>query len=211
MLNKRIKSLFVAGLLIAGMSGNAFAAELPKGPFTSYQTYPTISDKSSEASFQDGAIVVDVSIDGNYANQDVYMYEVLWNPNKYDVTKITLILDDGYEIYTDLTSEHRSPTEDSTEVEGFKVYKGQGSYKKGKIVKEIRVEYDYSANVTDTDENGKPDFKDDNPTDPDTPNKPVKVDDPSTGDAGVAGLLLAAVGIGTGLVVVNKGKDDEEE
>lgn len=207
MLNKRIKSLFVAGLVILGMSGNAFAAGESTSQFTSYQTYPTISDESSEAVFQDGAIVVDVSIDGNYANQDVYMYEVLWNPNKYDVTKITLILDDGYEIYTDLTSEYRSPTEDSTEVEGFKVYKGQGSYKKGKIVKEIRVEYDYG---TDTDEDGIPDFKDDSPTVPDTPNKPEKVD-PETGDAGVAGLLLAAVGIGTGLVVVNKGKEDEEE
>lgn len=207
MLNKRIKSLFVAGLVILGMSGNAFAAELPKGPFTSYQTYPTISDKSSEAVFQNGAITVDVSIDDNYESQAVYMYKVLWNPNKYDVTKITLILDDEHEISTDLTSEQRPSTKDSTEVEGFKVFEDQGAYEKGKKVKEIRVEYNYSANVTDTDENGKPDFKDDNPIDPE---KPVKVD-PETGDAGVAGLLLAAVGIGTGLVVVNKGKDDEEE
>lgn len=207
MLNKRIKSLFVAGLVILGMSGNAFAAEVPKGPFTSYQTYPTILDESSEAVFQGGAIVVDVSIDDSYDGQDVYMYKVLWNPNKYDVTKITLILDDGHEISTDLTSEHRPSTKDSTEVEGFKVFEDQRAYAKGKKVIKIQVEYDYG---TDTDEDGIPDFKDDNPTVPDTPNKPEKVD-PPTGDAGVAGLLLAAVGIGTGLVVVNKGKDDEEE
>lgn len=209
MLNKRIKSLLVAGLVILGMSGNVFAAEVPKGPFTSYQTYPTILDESSEAVFQGGAIVVDITeLEESTESQDVYHYSLEWNNHKFKMNKLILFLDNGDKIEENLNSGSGiAQTKDVEGKQNFKLFKSQTAVAEDAKIVKIQVEYDYG---TDTDEDGKPDFKDDKPTVPDTPNKPEKVD-PETGDAGVAGLLLAAVGIGTGLVVVNKGKDDEEE
>lgn len=207
MLNKRIKSLFVAGLVILGMSGNAFAAEVPKGPFTSYQTYPTILDESSEAVFQDGAIVVDIKLDESSDEQDMYINNIKWNAHKFNVKKVIYTFSDNTTHEYDFATSYGSRVTDVEGLENFKQLNDSFAYTKGFKITKIQVEYDYGV---DTDKDGKPDFKDDKPTDPDTPNKPEKVD-PATGDAGVAGLLLAAVGIGTGLVVVNKGKDDEEE
>lgn len=209
MLNKRIKSLFVAGLVILGMSGNAFAAEVPKGPFTSYQPCSAILDESSEAVFQNGAIVVDIiELEESTESQDVYHYSLEWNNYKFKMNKLTLFLDNGDKIEENLNSASGiAQTKDVEGKENFKLFKSQTAVAEDAKIVKIQVEYDYG---TDTDGDGKPDFKDDKPTDPDNPSEPEKVD-PETGDAGVAGLLLAAVGIGTGLVVVNKGKDDEEE
>ena len=203
MLNKRIKSLLVAGLVILGMSGNAFAAGESTSQFTSYQLCSTILDGSSEAVFQNGAIVVDIiELEESTESQDVYHYSLEWNNHKFKMNKLTIFLDNGKTIVEDLNSTSGiAQTKDVAGKENFKFFKSQTAVAEDAKMVKIQVEYDYG---TDTDGDGKPDFKDDKPTEPE------KVD-PPTGDAGVAGLLLAAVGIGTGLVVVNKGKDDEEE
>ena len=83
----------------------------------------------------------------------------------------------------------------------------------------VTICYEY-ADRTDTDGNGVPDFKDDNAVDPnpgdpepdpDPDSEEPEIDDPETGDVGIAGLVLAATALSAGIIINNKGKDDEEE
>jgi hypothetical protein len=59
MLNKKIKSLFVAGLLVFGMNGAAFAegADLPKTS-TSIIEYPKFEEGKRIIELQGGLIIV---------------------------------------------------------------------------------------------------------------------------------------------------------
>lgn len=204
-MNKKLKSLLVAGLLVVGMSGNVFADEIPQGPFVSYKTYPTLLDESSEAVFQNGAIVVDVSKE-ELSEQDVFHYSLEWNSHKFKMNKLILFLEDGSTITEHLDSASGiAQTEDVVGKENFKIFKSQTATVSGSNIVKIQVQYEYG---TDTDGDGIPDFKDDEPVTP--PGKP-EISDPETGDSGlitVVGTSVATLSA-VGLFLVNKKKEDE--
>ena len=62
-MNKKIKSLLVAGLLVVGMSGNAFAAEEAELPAVSTSTIsnPVFEDGKRVVELQGGLIVVEMT------------------------------------------------------------------------------------------------------------------------------------------------------
>ena len=203
-MNKRIKSLIVAGMMVVGMSGSVFANEIPQGPFVSYKTHPTLLDESSEAVFQNGAIVVDVSKE-ELSEQDVFHYSLEWNSHKFKMNKLILFLEDGNTIEEDLNSASGvAQTKDVEGKENFKIFKSQSATSSGSNIVKIQVQYEYG---TDTDGDGIPDFKDDEPV---TPGKP-EISDPETGDSGlitVVGTSVATLSA-VGLFLVNKKKEDE--
>ena len=204
-MSKKIKSLLIAGLLVLGMGGTAFANEIPQGPFVSYKTHPTLLDESSEAVFQNGAIVVDVSKE-ELSEQDVFHYSLEWNSHKFKMNKLILFLEDGRTLTEHLDSASGiAQTKDVEGKENFKIFKSQTATISGSNIVKIQVQYEYG---TDTDGDGIPDFKDDEPVTP--PGEP-EISDPETGDSslitvvGTSVVTLSAVG----LFLVNKKKEDE--
>lgn len=201
---KKLKSLLVAGLLVVGMSGSVFANEIPQGPFVSYKTHPTLLDESSEAVFQNGAIVVDVSKE-ELSEQDVFHYSLEWNSHKFKMNKLILFLEDGSTIEEDLNSVSGvAQTEDVEGKENFKIFKSQTATSSGSNIVKIQVEYEYG---TDTDGDGIPDFKDDTPVEPEEP----EIHDPETGDSSLVTVVGASVITlsAAGLFILNKKKEDE--
>lgn len=197
MLNKRIKSLLVAGLLIFSMSGAVFAegADLPKEATIKIE-YPDFGASTQKIyELQDGKILLTLNDDSSG-----YRAFVNWVAAEYKVTQIRLFFDDGSHSVIDV----KLPGEAK---EGENCYEAKligDKYKVsvGNITTDrqlIRVEIDY-INLT----------KSDNPvTPPVTPDPEEKVTDPETGDASIMPIVATAVLSAAGLYIVCK-KDDEE-
>jgi hypothetical protein len=195
MLNKKIKSLFVAGLLVVGMGVakfDSFALE----PITSTITNPKLIDNKKTISLQGGSIIVEVT-----KTEDGYIFEPRWDSNKFKVLDIKAHYDD--ELNTVINSESCFVSSKCYPIqENSNVYKSDAIDMKIDA-NLIMVEVVFMP--IDKDNNGKPDFKDSKPVDP----NPEEIKDPETGDTSIMPIVVTAVASAAGLFALNK-KDDEE-
>lgn len=197
MLNKRIKSLLVTGLLVFSMSGAVFAegADLPKEATIKIE-YPDFGASTQKIyELQDGKIVLTLNDDSSG-----YRAFVNWVAEEYKVTQIRLIFDDESNSVIDVklpgeTKEGQNCYDAVLDGDKYKVSVGNITTDR----QLIRVEIDY-INLT----------KSDNPVIPPTEDpKEENIDDPDTGDASIMPIVVTAVASAAGLYVLNK-KDDEE-
>jgi hypothetical protein len=195
MLNKKIKSLFVAGLLVVGMGVakfDSFALE----PITSTITNPKLIENKKTISLQGGSIIVEVT-----KTEDGYIFKPRWDSNKFKVLDIKAHYDD--ELNTVINSESYFVSSKCYPIE-----------ENSNVYKSDAIDMKIDANLImvevvfmpiDKDNNGKPDFKDSKPVDP----NPEEIKDPETGDTSIMPIVVTAVASAAGLFVLNK-KDDEE-
>ena len=196
MLNKRIKSLLVAGLLVIGMSGNAFALEKNKynGNDGQGQCSHTVSDDNKLENPSVGehtlgdVIKITVSADKKYAK-----VEPLKDAYGYNLAKIKAVHMKGgpnYNCYVLGNGE--------TWVENLSCPLNGG----GKIPEISHITVDYE--VVPESERPVPDDKSDTPIDPGSGGTK-----PPTGDTSIMPIVVTAVASAAGLFILNK-KDDEE-
>lgn len=198
-MNKKIKSLLVAGLLVVGMSGNVFADDdtpiVP--PHESSITHIVLGD---EYSLQDGGLKVTLDPSGML----VLKTSLDFNEN-YNLLNVMITLDDG--------------TVENVTIDKFTTYGvGDGieyqlNLASGRIdrldVDAVKVCFEY-VDSTDSDNDGVPDFKDDEPVNPEPPvEEEPEINDPNTGDAGMMVGVITVAAASIGLFVVNKKKDEE--
>jgi hypothetical protein len=195
MLNKRIKSLLVAGLLVLGM-GFAKVDSYALEPITSTITNPKLIENKKTISLQGGSIIVEVT-----KTEDGYIFEPRWDSNKFKVLDIKAHYDD--ELNTVINSESYFASSKCYPIEeNSNVYKSDAIDMKINA-NLIKVEVVFMP--IDKDNNGIPDFKDSKPVDP----NPEEIKDPETGDTSIMPIVVTAVVSAAGLFVLNK-KDDEE-
>lgn len=209
MLNKRIKSLLVAGLVILGMSGNAFALETtvisgndnassnPEN-FCGH-TGSKLNTGEPGEHILDGKIKIVISDDGKYASvtslkEKIKVLEDGKEVEKeFDMVKIKYVHvkgADAYNCYTFAENENGGSNFSSP-------------LKNGKIpgISHITVVYE----VID---NSKKSNIPETPITPDVPTTPT-TQEPVTGDASIMPIVATAAISAVGLLVLNK-KDDEE-
>ena len=195
MLNKRIKSLLVAGLVIFGI-GFAKVDSYALEPITSTITNPKLIENKKTISLQGGSIIVEVT-----KTEDGYIFEPRWDSNKFKVTNIKAYYDD--EINTGISSESYFVSSKCHPIqENSNVHKSDAIDMKTNA-NLIKVEVIFMP--IDKDNNGKPDFKDSKPVDP----NPEEIKDPETGDTSMIAIIGIATASAAGLVLTRK-KDDEE-
>jgi hypothetical protein len=195
MLNKRIKSLLVAGLLVLGM-GFAKVDSYALEPITSTITNPKLIENKKTISLQGGSIIVEVT-----KTEDGYIFKPRWDSNKFKVLDIKAHYDD--ELNTVINSESYFVSSKCYPIEeNSNVYKSDAIDMKINA-NLIKVEVIFMP--IDEDNNGIPDFKDSEPVDP----NPEEIKDPETGDTSIMPIVVTAVVSAAGLFVLNK-KDDEE-
>jgi hypothetical protein len=205
MLNKRIKSLLVAGLLVFSMGFakvDSFAAEPLMSEITDIEFVK--GEEQKVVTLQHGYITVTMNknADGKY---DIV---VKWDKTVLDVVKVESIFETN-SLFSSLNSCY-SHTDDGQYITivikdaniGPDAF---GSPNYGELTK-VNVYF----NLVDSDKDGAPDFKDDTPK-PEEPEEPKdpNVKDPETGDASMIAVVGIAVASAVGLYAVNK-KDDEE-
>jgi LPXTG-motif cell wall-anchored protein len=196
MLNKRIKSLLVAGLLVLGM-GFAKVDSLALEPITSTITNPKLIDDKKTISLQGGAIIVEVT-----KTEDGYVFEPRWDSNKFKVLDIKAHYDD--ELNTVINSESYFVSSKC-----YPIQENSNVYKSDAIDMKINanlIKVEVIFMPIDEDNNGIPDFKDSEPVDP---NPEEEIKDPETGDTSMIAIIGIATASAAGLVLTRK-KDDEE-
>lgn len=203
MLNKRIKSLLVAGLLVFSMSGAVFAngSDLPANG-TIKIDYPDFGAKSYKeyTELQGGKIHLTLYKDGNS-----YRADVKWDPSVIKVTGIKMTYEkaEGETVETYSTRDIKLPDEVQDDQGCYVAVKEGDLYKVTNIAdgisgkKLVKVEIMF-VNLT----------KGQQGTDPEEDPK-EKIDDPNTGDASIMPIVATAILSAAGLYVVCK-KDDEE-
>ena len=222
MLNKRIKSLLVAGLLVFSMSFakvDSFAAEPLVSKVTNIEFVK--GEEQKVVKLQHGYITVTM----NKNAEGKYDVIVKWDKTVLDVVKVESILETNT-LFSDLNTcySHEDDGQYITIVikdvnigpEAF------GSPNYGEL-KGVNVYF----NLVDNDKDGEPNFKDDtpngpeeepeeppvdpedpNPEEPEQPKEPNK-EDPETGDASMIAVVGIAVVSAAGLYIVSR-KEDEE-
>jgi LPXTG-motif cell wall-anchored protein len=196
MLNKRIKSLLVAGLLVLGM-GFAKVDSYALEPITSTITNPKLIENKKTISLQGGSIIVEVT-----KTEDGYIFEPRWDSNKFKVTDIKAHYDD--ERNTVINSESYFVSSKC-----YPIQENSNVYKPDAIDMKINanlIKVEVIFMPVDKDNNGIPDFKDSKPVDP---NPKEEIKDPETGDASMIAIIGIAAASAAGLVLTRK-KDDEE-
>lgn len=196
MLNKRIKSVLVAGLVILGM-GFAKVDSYALEPITSTITNPKLIENKKTISLQGGSIIVDVT-----KTEDGYVFEPRWDSNKFKVTNIKAYYDDA--VNTGISSESYFVSSKCHPIqENSNVHKSDAIDMKTNA-NLIKVEVIFMP--IDKDNNGIPDFKDSKPVDP---NPEEETKDPETGDGSMIAIIGIAAASAAGLVLT-RNKDDEE-
>ena len=230
-MNKKIKTLLVAGLLVVGMGGKAFAAE----PFVSKIENPQIEEGvQKDISFQDGAILLNVNQgDGYY-----YYITTNWDSTKFKVISVTTYFEDGSYIINE--TQFKDGEDCATIIKEGDLYKVNLTNDLNQKIVKVEVKYD----AVDSDGDGVPDFKDDEPVappvdpeeppvdpeeppvdpeeppvDPEEPpvdpeEPPVEepkeeITDPETGDSSVMLLAGTAVISAGGIYVLTRKKDEK--
>lgn len=184
---KKVKCLLVAGLLVLGMSGNAFAAETPA---VSTIANPKFEEGEFNKQLQEGNIVIKAT------EQDGYYYYVTteWNSDKIKVIDVKLHFEDGSVVYNEaLFKEDKCGV--VQDKEGWKYVNLVNDVDK-KVVK-IEV-------VFEPVKGNDPVVP---PVEPE-PEEEVK-DDPQTGDSSIllyVGTATASIG---GLYVLTRKKEDK--
>lgn len=193
-MNKKIKSLLVAGLLVVGMSGNVFAAEsdLPSIS-TSTITQPKFEDGKRIVELQGGLIIVEMTEKEN----GEYDIVVKWEDESIKILGVKSYYENGSIDHTNYFEElyHCNTLEGEG---GFLkgTVSGGGNGVSGPLGELVKVEVTFE-NLTKGDEPVVP------------PEKPEEgIDDPETGDAGMMVGIATATLASLGLVVVNKKKDE---
>ena len=196
MLNKRIKSLLVAGLVILGM-GFAKVDSLALEPITSTITNPKLIENKKTISLQGGSIIVEVT-----KTEDGYIFEPRWDSNKFKVLDIKAHYDD--ELNTVINSESYFVSSKC-----YPIQENSNVHKSDAIDMKINanlIKVEVIFMPIDEDNNGIPDFKDSKPVDP---NPEEEIKDPETGDTSMIAIIGIATASAAGLVLTRK-KDDEE-
>lgn len=207
-MNKKIKSLLVAGLLVVGMSGNAFAYSTFEGNDSNTEIVAEKHEgllqakidnpKAGETyTLQDGNIIVVISEDGKSATVQTKEGATV------TVTHVHMKGGNGFNCYT---AEEGLVDMQCPENKGGKIPE----------ISHITVIFDY-ADKTDTDEDGVPDFKDDEPIappeeepKPEEPKDP-EITDPETYDGSMIAVGATVVVAGGAIYVLNRKKDEDEE
>ena len=195
MLNKRIKSLLVAGLLVLNMSGAVFAAEteLPKES-TSKIENPIFTSGKHETSLQGGLIKVEMS---EKENGDVDI-KLSWD------SKIKIKGVRTYYVNAENAADQGSINHTNYFENWYhcNTLAKEGEYNVGTVLggiegkKLVRIEIDFE-NLAKS-------------SVPVTPLVPAqKVTDPETGDASMIAVVGIAVASAAGLYIVSR-KEDEE-
>ena len=199
MLNKRIKSLLVAGLLVFSMSGAVFATdgegtELPKQATIKLEN-PKFEEGKRTVEFQGGLVKLELT---EKENGDIDI-KVLWHAENIEILGVRSYYENEANAEDKGSIDHTNYFEEwydcNTLVKEGEFYTGTvlGGIQGKKL---IRVEIDYQ-NLT----------KSSRPVTPTVPEE--KVTDPATGDASIIPMVVTAAISAAGLFVLNK-KDDEE-
>ena len=212
-MNKKVKALLVAGLLVVGMSGNIFAyntfegndsnteivSEKHEGLFQAKIENPKAGETYT---LQDGNIIVIISEDGKSATVQTKEGATV------TVTHVHMKGGNGFNCYT---AGEGLVNMQCPENNGGKIPE----------ISHITVVFDY-VDKTDTDGDGTPDFKDDTPKPPEEepkpeePKPPVEPEEPEIVDPETYDGSMIAVGVGVviaggALYLVNKKDDDDDE
>lgn len=201
-MNKKIKSLVVAGLLVIGMSGSVFANEvdLPKVG-TAVIENPAFEAGVRVVSLQDGLITVTIT-----ENEDG-TYDILttWDSTKVNVTGLKTFYENGSIVSDDFFNPDYHCANIIKEGDIYKVsLEGlaevpEGLDSMGKLVK-IEVTFE---NLTKGSEPVEP------PVDPEPPVVPEEeITDPETGDASSMVFVATAL-LSAGALVFTRKKDEE--
>ena len=196
-MNKKIKSLLVAGLLVVGMSGNVFADDVHVNDALIVENI-----KLDEVFiFQDNNVFLELDGPSNILLADI---KAAW-VEKYNITYVKLILKDGSEVNVpmekiNVENNGSGLIRNSVDLDDLDDPLGASDVKTVKI----GIDYKYPQ---DEDGNGVPDFKDDEPVDPPVEEEP-EINDPNTGDAGMMVGVITVAAASIGLFVVNKKKDE---
>ena len=195
-MNKKVKSLIVAGLLVFGMAGSAFAAEseLPSVS-TSEITHPKFEDGKRVVELQGGLIVVEMTEKEN----GEYDIVVKWKEESIKILGVKSYYENGSIDHTNYFEElyHCNTLGEEGEFVFGKVL-GGGEGFSGPLGKLVKVEVTFE-NLTKGDEPVVP---------PVTPPE-EEIDDPETGDAGIMVGVITVAAASVGLFVINKKKDEE--
>lgn len=197
MMNKKVKSLLVAGLLVFSMVGNAFAeeSELPSVS-TSAITYPNFEDGKRVVELQGGLIVVEMTEKEN----GEYDIVVKWKGESIKILGVKTYYENGSIDHTNYFEElyHCNTLgEDGEFVFGEVLGGGEGF--SGPLGKLVKVEITFE-NLTKGDEPVEP------PVEPEE-----GIIDPETGDKSMIAIGVGVVVAGGVLYAVNRKKDDNEE
>ena len=198
-MNKKVKSLLVAGLLVFSMAGSAFAAEESELPSvsTSAITHPKFEDGKRVVELQGGLIVVEMTEKEN----GEYDIVVKWKEESIKILGVKSYYENGSIDHTNYFEElyHCNTLGEEGEFVFGKVL-GGGEGVSGPLGELVKVEVTFE-NLTKGDEPVVP---------PEEP--PVipeeEIDDPETGDAGIMVGVVSVALASLGLVVVNKKKDE---
>ena len=195
-MNKKVKSLLVAGLLVFSMAGSAFAAEESELPSvsTSTITHPKFEDGKRVVELQGGLIVVEMTEKEN----GEYDIVVKWKEESIKILGVKSYYENGSIDHTNYFEElyHCNTLGEEGEFVFGKVL-GGGEGFSGPLGKLVKVEVTFE-NLTKGDEPVVP---------PVTPPE-EEIDDPETGDAGMMIGVVSVALASLGLVVVNKKKDE---
>lgn len=200
MLNKRVKSLLVAGLLVLGMGFgkvDSFAAETLTSEITNIEFVKGEEQKVIE--LQHGYIVVTLT----KTEEGNYLVATDWDSSVLKVVSVTTYYKDGYKYLSE--TQFRDGEACSTIIKGEDgIYRVNLSDLNKSGLEKVEVKFE----LIDSDNDGVADFKDDTPK-PEEPKNP-NVKDPETGDASMIAVVGVAVASAAGLYVVSKKDNDEE-
>ena len=198
-MNKKVKSLLVAGLLVFSMAGSAFAAEESELPSvsTSVITHPKFEDGKRVVELQGGLIVVEMTEKEN----GEYDIVVKWKGESIKILGVKSYYENGSIDHTNYFEElyHCNTLGEEGEFVFGKVL-GGGEGVSGPLGELVKVEVTFE-NLTKGDEPVVP------PEEPPvTPEE--EIDDPETGDVGMMIGVVSVALASLGLVIVNKKKDE---
>ena len=202
-MNKKIKSLLIAGLLVFGMGGNVFAdeTELPTTS-TSTITNPKFEDGKRIVELQGGLIVVEMTEKEN----GEYDIVVKWKEESIKILGVKSYYENGSIDHTNYFEElyHCNTLGEEGEFVFGKVL-GGGEGFSGPLGKLVKVEVTFE-NLTKGDDPVNPPI---DPTPDPDPTPEEKLDDPKTGDVNTMVILgVSAFSAGTVLVLTNRKKDE---
>ena len=203
MLNKRIKSLLIAGLLVFSMVGGVFAeGETLPAEGTIEVEYPDFEGKSfKDYSFQDGNIKLRLYRD--YKSEGVFDYraDVIWTAENVKVTNVKFIYKDESSSERNIklpgeTAEGENCYDAVADGENYKAINIADSIEEKELI-EVQITY---INKTKSDKPVTPE--------PEPEEEDEEIKDPATGDASIMPLVATAVISAAGLYLVNR-KDEE--
>lgn len=204
-MSKKIKSLLIAGLLVLGMGGTAFAneVELPKVG-TAVIKNPAFEDGVRVVSLQDGLITVKIT-----ENEDG-TYDILttWDSTKVNVTGLKTIYENGNLVSDDFFNPDYHCANIIKEGDIYKVsLEGLAEVSEGfdSMGKLVRIEVTYE-NLTKNDEPVVPPKDPEPPVDPE-PTPEEEITDPETGDVSSTAFVATAL-LSAGVLVFTRKKDE---